>query len=435
MADVNTIPFRQADGNGHYLSKQLPNDQANFLSALGLTTSVGDVKGPPGATANQLVIFSSSTGKAIDGYTGTGLVKAASGVPTTVTAPTGALVGTTDTQTLTNKTIDGANNTLTVRLNTTDVTGSLPVNKLNGGTGAGSNTYWRGDGQWVTPAGAGDVSGAASSVDGEVVTYNLTTGKSLKASGGKLTADLAVGPAASVDGELPLYSGTGGKTLKRCGLTGFVKAVSSGAATAQAQMGAADLAATVITGQTAKSTLEAADQFLIYDAAGTALKSVAGSVVLPAGCVLQTGYVQITTELTSSAMAGTPFTAAKGTRVIVAPAMTLLYANSKVLIRVAGSVSCFQGATGNGSAQVWVNVNGTTNHICGITQYGYGDGSVWSFGFNFLHTPGGVGPWTYDLRFASPTGSTSPSLYINGYGYVATGYPVLTSMTVQEIKQ
>lgn len=51
---------------------------------------------------------------------------------TTITLPAGSLVGTTATQTLTNKTLNGANNTITVRL-ADDVTGTLPV--ANGGTG------------------------------------------------------------------------------------------------------------------------------------------------------------------------------------------------------------------------------------------------------------------------------------------------------------
>lgn len=63
------------------------------------------------------------------------------------------LVGRATTDTLTNKTINGASNTLTVRL-ASDVTGNLPVTNLNSGTSASSTTFWRGDGTWATPSGS-----------------------------------------------------------------------------------------------------------------------------------------------------------------------------------------------------------------------------------------------------------------------------------------
>ncbi len=98
------------------------------------------------------------------------------------TVPSGTVVGTTDSQTLTNKTISGASNTLTVRL-ASDVTGNLPVANLNSGTSASSSTFWRGDGTWAAPSGSGDVTGPGSATSGNVAVFSGTSGKIIADSG------------------------------------------------------------------------------------------------------------------------------------------------------------------------------------------------------------------------------------------------------------
>lgn len=100
------------------------------------------------------------------------------GTIATVAAPAGTVVGTSDTQTLTNKTINGSNNTISNVSLTTAVTGTLPVS--NGGTGLATltaNNVLLGNGT-STP------NFVAPGSNGNVLTSNGTTWTSAAAGGG-----------------------------------------------------------------------------------------------------------------------------------------------------------------------------------------------------------------------------------------------------------
>lgn len=93
-------------------------------------------------------------------------------------------VSTYATQTLTNKTIDGNNNTLTnVKISSLATTGT-----------ASASTFLRGDGNWTLLSGTGDAStNTTTSVIGEIALFADTAGKTLKRSTGSGIATLASG--------------------------------------------------------------------------------------------------------------------------------------------------------------------------------------------------------------------------------------------------
>jgi hypothetical protein len=137
MAVITQIQFRR--GTASQWSSTNPTLSAGEL---GYETDTGNFKIGNGSTAwNSLPVLNGITADSTATFTNKTIsadnntisgVAASSFVVSNASGYIGTVVGTSDSQILTNKTIAGADNTLTVRL-ANDVTGTLPIG--NGGTG------------------------------------------------------------------------------------------------------------------------------------------------------------------------------------------------------------------------------------------------------------------------------------------------------------
>jgi hypothetical protein len=187
-----------------------------------LTSTATPTLGVATTTLGQLTMTSGSGGTGQ--LTIQPPVSTALGSPTiTIPAVTTTLVGTDATQTLTNKTIAGASNTLTVRLGS-DVTGTLPL--ANGGTNnasltatAGALAYSTSTGLAVMGATASNNLPALSNGSGvpawATVSYPTSTAAGtmvVSATANTLTstATPTLGVAATTLGQLTMTSGSGG---------------------------------------------------------------------------------------------------------------------------------------------------------------------------------------------------------------------------------
>jgi hypothetical protein len=79
----------------------------NMPVSSGVQTALdAKVTGISSSTSGRLPLFDGTSGKLLKEYTETGIVKVTSGVPTAVTAPTGLILGDSDSQVVSNKRIN-----------------------------------------------------------------------------------------------------------------------------------------------------------------------------------------------------------------------------------------------------------------------------------------------------------------------------------------